>query len=407
MARRLSLKRRMSNMMKSQNAERKTQESGGNRTVGNLLLPPTTNPGFIRILMRIASRLPAKKIALRIFLPLLFCLLPFAFSRAQSGRQTAPPPRQPSVSQDPNKKPTPPPPGQETRPRRATDEDQDDKPLKLSADLVTVITSVTDAAGNQVNDLSQNDFEIYEDNAQQDVAGFYREGQVPLRLIFLFDTSSSIRHRFDFEQRAAAQFFRQVMRPGDQAAIMSVSSDPKLELQFTSDLDKLVNTLASLKPEGATALYNSLIEAARYIRPAEGRHVMVVLSDGTDTASATTLAQALTEVQKSDAVIYGVHSTGIAPSANVQDLAGEFALKAMCEDTGGRAFFPPIYEEQKKESRDLDEIYRRVAAEVRAQFVLTYYSKSGGRANTFKTIRVAVKRPGLQVRARRGYYTSK
>src|ERR1044072_2570818 len=412
MARRLSLKRPMSNMMKSQNAERKLQEPGGNRAVGNFLLPPTTNPGFIsagfiRMLMRAAALLPAKKIALRIFLPLLFCLLPFAFSQAQSGRQTAPPPKAPSVSQDPNKKPTPPAPAESPRPRRAPEEDQDDKPLKLSADLVTVITSVTDAAGNQVNDLSQNDFEIYEDNAQQDVAGFYREGQLPLRLIFLFDTSSSIRHRFDFEQRAAAQFLRQVMRPGDQAAIMSVSSDPKLELQFTSDLDKLVNTLANLKPEGATALYNSLIEAARYIRPAEGRHVMVVLSDGTDTASATTLAQALTELQKSDAIIYGVNSTGIAPSANVQDLAGEFALKAMCEDTGGRAFFPPIYEEQKKESRDLDEIYRRVAAEVRAQFVLTYYSKGGARPNTFRAIRVEAKRPGMLVRSRRGYYTSK
>ena len=115
----------------------------------------------------------------------------------------------------------------------------------------------------------------------------------------------------------------------------------------------------------------------------------------------------LTEVQKADAVIYGVHSTGIAPSANVQDLAGEFALKAMCEDTGGRAFFPPIYEEQRRESRDLDEIYRRVAAEVRAQFVLTYYPKNPPHANVFRNIRVAVKRPGVQVRARRGYYAAK
>ena len=110
--------------------------------------------------------------------------------------------------------------------------------MKLSADLVTVITSVTDAGGNQVNDLSQKDFQIFEDNQAQDVAGFYREGQMPLRLIFLFDTSSSIRHRFDFEQRAAAQFFRQVLRPGDQAAIMSVSTDPRLELSFTSDIDR-------------------------------------------------------------------------------------------------------------------------------------------------------------------------
>jgi Ca-activated chloride channel homolog len=360
--------------------------------VANLFLPPSTNRGFARML-------------LRILLPFAFCLSLFAFSSAQSGRQSQPPPRQPSTSQQ--QKPAPAPPAQDTRPRRVTEDPQDDAPIKLSADLVTVITSVTDAAGNQVNDLSQNDFEIYEDNSPQDVAGFYREGQIPLRLIFLFDTSSSIRHRFDFEQRAAAQFFRQVMRPGDHGAIMSVSTDPKLETQFTSDIDKLVNTLANLKPEGATSLYGAMIEAAKYIRPSEGRHVMVVLSDGTDTSSSATLAQALTEVQKSDAVIYAVHSTGIAPSANVQDLAGEFVLKAMCEDTGGRAFFPPIYQEQKKEVRELDEIYRRVAAEVRAQFVLTYYSKGGGRANTFKSIRVAVKRPGLQVRSRRGYYTSK
>jgi Ca-activated chloride channel family protein len=348
---------------------------------------------------------------LRILLPLAFCLLPLVFSSAQSGRQPQPPARPSSTSQHEGQKPAPAPqdprPSQDTRPRRVTDEAQDDSPIKLSADLVTVITSVTDAAGNQINDLAQNDFEIYEDNTPQDIAGFYREGQMPLRLIFLFDTSSSIRHRFDFEQRAAAQFFRQVMRPGDQGAIMSVSTDPKLESQFTSDVDKLVNTLANMKPEGATSLYNAMIEAAKYIRPAEGRHVMVVLSDGTDTSSSTTLAQALTEVQKSDAIIYAVHSTGIAPSANVQDLAGEFVLKAMCEDTGGRAFFPPIYQEQKKEIRDLDEIYKRVAAEVRAQFVLTYYSKGGGRPNTFKAVRVAVKRPGLQVRARRGYYTSK
>jgi len=333
---------------------------------------------------------------------------------AQSGRQTPAPPKPQPPSQSQGRRPASPT-AEETRPRRVTDEPQEEKPIKLKADLVTVITSVTDAAGNQVNDLTEKDFELYEDNSLQDIAGFYREGQIPLRLIFLFDTSSSIRHRFAFEQRAAAQFFRNVMRSGDQAALMSVSTESKIELQLTSDVDQLINGLAQLKPQGATALYDAMITAAKYLRPAEGRHVMVVLSDGTDTVSTSTLAQALTEAQRSDAVIYGVHSTGVAPSASVQDLAGEFVLKAMCEDTGGRAFFPPIYEDQKKETRDLDEIYKRLAAEVRAQFVLTYYSKTDatsdanprGRSGTFRAIRVEVKRPGLQVRARRGYYTAK
>jgi Ca-activated chloride channel family protein len=342
--------------------------------------------------------------ALLMVLAFAFCILPLAF--AQSGRPTppAPKPQPPAGSQ--GRRPVTPP-ADETRPRRAGEEPQEEKPIKLKADLVTVITSVTDSAGNQINELTEKDFELYEDNQLQDIAGVYREGQIPLRLIFLFDTSSSIRHRFDFEQRAAAQFFRNVMRRGDQGALMSVSTEPRIELQFTPDVDQLVNGLALLKPQGATALYDAMIAAARYLRPSEGRHVMVVLSDGTDTVSTSTLAQALIEAQKSDAVIYGVHSTGVAPSVNVQDLAGEFVLKAMCEDTGGRAFFPPIFEDQKKETRDLDEIYKRLAAEVRAQFVLTYYSKIEPRPGTFRSIRVEVKRPGLNVRARRGYYTAK
>jgi Ca-activated chloride channel family protein len=197
------------------------------------------------------------------------------------------------------------------------------------------------------------------------------------------------------------------MRPGDLAALMSVSTESKIELQFTPDVDRLVTALGQLRAQGATALYDGMISAARYLRPSEGRHVMVVLSDGSDTVSTSTLAQALAEAQRSDAVIYGVHSTGVAPSASVQDLAGEFVMKAMCEDTGGRAFFPPIYEDQKKETRDLDEIYKRLAAEVRAQFVLTYYSKAEAKPGTFRPIRVDVSRPGVQVRARRGYYTAK
>jgi Ca-activated chloride channel homolog len=323
-------------------------------------------------------------------------LLPFV--SAQSGRAT----------QQPQKSKPSSPPAQDTRPRRANESEQDDdKPLRLSADLVTAITSVTDPAGNQINNLTKDDFVIYEDNKEQEIASCYREGQMPLRLVFLFDTSTSIRSRFDFEQRAAAQFFRQLLRPGDMAAIISVSSDARLEAPFTADVSRLVNTLANLQPQGATALYNAISQAAKYLRKEDGRHVMVVLSDGTDTASGITLAQALKEVQKSDTVIYSVHSTGVAPSLNVQDLAGEFVMKAMSEDTGGRSFFPPIYDDTKKEMRDLDEIYKRVAAEVRAQYVLTYYSKNDVRTKNYRTIRIEAKRPGVQVRARNGYYTVK
>lgn len=295
---------------------------------------------------------------------------------------------------------------QETRPRRVIDA-QTERPIRLTADLVTVIASVTDEAGNRVDDLTRGDFEVYEDNRAHDIESVRREDQMPLRLVFLFDTSTSIRHRFDFEQRAAARFFRQVIRPGDQAAIISVSTDPRLEVELVPDVDLLVGTLAALKPFGATSLYRALIDGARCLSPTDGRHVMVVLSDGTDTASAVTFAQALAEVQKADAVIYGVHSTGVIPAEGVQTLTGEFVLKAMSEDTGGRAFFPPVHRSPAKEAGELDRIYTQIAAEVRAQYVLTYYSKNAEPDGRFRSIRVQVRRPGLQVRARRGYYAVK
>src|SRR5581483_5701635 len=123
---------------------------------------------------------------------LLAIFLPLAF--AQSGRQPQLSQQQPRPQQpQPPAPPKPMPKATETpdsRPRRANDEAPQDEPaLRLSANLVTVITSVTDATGNQINNLSQNDFQVFEDNQQQEIAGIYREGQMPLRLIFLFDTS--------------------------------------------------------------------------------------------------------------------------------------------------------------------------------------------------------------------------
>lgn len=204
---------------------------------------------------------------------------------------------------------------------------QDDKPIRLSADLVTVLITVTDLRGNLVTDLTKDDFEVYENDARQDIAGLYKEEEKALRLVFLFDTSTSIRSRFDFEKRAAAQFFRQVLRPNDEAAIMSVATSAKLESGFSPNLEKLVNTLDRIEVGGATALYQAADEAARYLGKTPGRHVILVLSDGVDTASGNTLAQALKEVQKSDVVAYTIHSMGVPPSANVQELEGDDLLR--------------------------------------------------------------------------------
>jgi Ca-activated chloride channel family protein len=295
----------------------------------------------------------------------------------------------------------------EVRPRRVNNDNktdpQDERPVKLSANLVTVLASVSNTAGGVVTDLSKEDFAVFEDDKRQEVSGFYREDQMPLRLVFLFDTSSSIRTRFDFERRAAGIFFKQVLRPGDQVAIFSVGSDPKLEIGLSSEPGALSSTLERLQPGGATALYGATLDAAKLLQGTIGRHVIVVLSDGEDTSSPNSLASALNAVQRSDSVIYCVHSMGVLASDNPYPLSGEAVLKSLSLETGGLAFFPPINSDRKKEVRDLDEIYRRIAADIKGQYLLTYYSNAN-HDGRFRAIRLQMSRPDLNVRARRGYY---
>ena len=283
---------------------------------------------------------------------------------------------------------------------------QEEKPVKLSANLITAVASVTNRAGDAVNDLSKEDFEIFEDGVKQEIYGLYRENQMALNLAFLFDTSTSIRTRFDFEKRAASLFFHDVLRPEDKAAVYSVSTEARLEVDFSSDVAAITATLDRMQARGATALYNAVSDAAIYLRKTPGRHVILVLSDGEDTSSTTSLQKALTEVQRSDAVIYCVNSMGVSFAADAKAMAGDTVLKSMSEDTGGLAFFPTVNVDAKKEARELDQIYSRIAADIRGQYLLTYYSKAPTRDGSFRAIKVQVNRPGVSVRSRRGYYAS-
>jgi Ca-activated chloride channel family protein len=132
--------------------------------------------------------------------------------------------------------------------------------------------------------------------------------------------------------------------------------------------------------------------------------VVVVLSDGYDTAAQKTLEESLESALRADVVIYGIAPTGGEHAPSPAARVGAAALRRLCEQTGGVAFFPPVAADAAKEAADLDVIYRRVADEIRAQYVLTYYSAAPARDGRFRSLRVEVKRPGLTVTARKGYY---
>jgi Ca-activated chloride channel family protein len=266
----------------------------------------------------------------------------------------------------------------------------------VRADYVTVLTSVNTATGLPVTDLSDEDFELYEDGQLQTISRVGRQADQPLQLALLLDISASVRNRLRFEQEAALDFFRQVLRPQDRAAFYAFNHDVYLRQDLTSSLVALEGAVRGLEARGATALYDAIFIAARRLEREPGRRVIIVVSDGQNTVSRVTRERALEAVNRTDAVVFGIcpvirteYDDFLPPPDN------EFEL--FCRQTGGRVFMVTSLAE-------LTSGFAQLEAELRAQYVLNYYSSNEARDGKFRRIEVRVKRPGVIVRARRGYY---
>lgn len=266
----------------------------------------------------------------------------------------------------------------------------------VRADYVTVLTAVQDVTGAPVGNLGDDDFEIYEDGRLQTITRVGRQEDQPLRLAMLLDVSASVRNRLKFEQDAALDFFRRVLRPEDRAAFYAFNHDVYLRQDLTGSLAALESAVRGLEARGATALYDAIFIAARRLEREPGRRVIVVVSDGQNTVSRVTRERAIEEVNRTDAVVFGVcpvirteYDDFLPPPDN------DFEL--LCRQTGGRVFMVTSLPE-------LTVGFAQLESELRAQYVLSYYSSNEARDGKFRRIEVRVKRPGVVVRARRGYY---
>ena len=272
--------------------------------------------------------------------------------------------------------------------------------LRINSNLVTVPASVIDHTGRAVTDLKLEDFELRVDGQPKPISDL-NYSDTPVRLALLFDNSSSLSAAREFEKQAAVRFFRSVMRPMDQAAIFSISTFPVLEQGLTNNVQTLVRTIERFgKPDGATALFDTIVQAASYLRPYEGRKVIVIVSDGADTISDIDFNTTLQRVQAADCQIYAVQ-TGHIENANLYDLAAERRLLEFAAQTGGAVYVP-------KGVGDLEPAFAQISADLAQQYVLSYYPADEPRDGRFHTISLRVTtRPNLRVRARKGYYATK
>jgi Ca-activated chloride channel homolog len=313
-------------------------------------------------------------------------------TRRPGETQTKPAPT-PSAAQPPKKAEAPP-------------AQEQDISIKINSSLVAVPVSVTDASGEPVRNLGAEDFQIEEEGKSQQVVALGEPGKTPVELTLLFDVSSSVYERFQFQQQAASRFLQEVLKPNDAASIFTIGLRPKLVHPRVVGVDKAIAAAMAVNPtKEATAFFDTVVEAAQYLgKTAEGgsRRVIVVISDGEDTVSENNkLPDALMEVQRADCLFYSINPSGPSIHLNKISIKGHDGMVSLASTTGGAAFLPDG-------AAALDKVFRQIAAELQAQYLLGYYAPDERADGAFRRITVRVpKRPDLRVRARKGYYAPK
>jgi Ca-activated chloride channel homolog len=358
-------------------------------------------------------------VSLALFLAVVtFVFTPLRTVFSQSGRGQQPEPKK----QTPDK-PKPPGPLPKIRepenPPRQRDKGgkESEETIRINSDLVNVVVTVAGRPSSASLDLKPEDFEILEDGAPQEISNFSRNADQPLKLVMLFDTSLSVAQALNFERLAASRFFGRVIHPQDRAAVFSVSTDVVVLQEFTTKVPLLVDAIRQLRALGATSLYDGVYLAADYVEKAQGRRVIVIVSDGGDTTSNKSLLEALAQAQESDAVIFAVFTGNPWPSQNLRDLAAERALETLTGETGGEVLKPKLplgkngsrYGEETDDLslKELDQAFDNLAQQLRTQYVLGFYSTNEKRDGSFRRLSVRIKKPGYTARARTGYYAPK
>jgi len=276
--------------------------------------------------------------------------------------------------------------------------------LKVETRLVNLSVNVVDKTGAPVGGLQQGDFEIVEDGKVQKIAYFEKESVTPLSIVLAIDGSESVLRNESLEKQAAKRFVNALLREQDELDLMDFSDTVREIVPFTNQKKKIESGLNQLQRGAETALFDAVYLASERLSQtrtdAGRRRVLVLITDGADTAKRSRYAQALEEAQRAGAMIYSIIIVPIWADAG-RNTGGEHALVQMSNDTGGKYF----YVEDKK---DLEPAFARVSEDLRTQYVLGYYAPQRGADNSFRSVKVRMKDPELRdkydLRHRSGYY---
>jgi len=298
--------------------------------------------------------------------------------------------------------------------------------LKLNVNLVDVVFTVKDKAGSLVPHLTRNDCTVSEDKVPQTLKSFVEEAHLPLTLGIVLDTSASQARVLLLEQDAGSQFLERVLKPKDEAFVISVDVDVNLLQDLTNSPRQLsralykaeINTAGGngatgipgagggtiptpVGPRG-TLLYDAVYLAAREKMNQEtGRKAMILLTDGQDQGSRVKINEAIAAAQKSNVAVYVILIADVR--GYLEQGMGYFGyspMKKMTEETGGRLI------DVGNNGKKLDAAFEQIEDELRTQYVATYTPTNTKMDGTFRKLSVECHGDGMKVQVRKGYYAA-
>jgi Ca-activated chloride channel family protein len=281
--------------------------------------------------------------------------------------------------------------------------DDVDAPVRIKTDLVTLTLTVTDLYGRYVSGLNKNAFTILDNNQEQDIT-FFSDSDAPVSIGILFDVSGSMGGDKIAKARTALSKFIMTSHPSDEYFLIAFNSRAQLLLDRTRDGEAVLQKLSLVEPSKNTALYDAVyLGVDRVSRGSHQKRALLIISDGQDNSSRYNFGEVRRLLKESDVVAYAVGIMNGSDTANALGMQGQAFLDEITSITGGKSFYPQT-------DVEMDEIFERIALELRHQYSLGYTPKDFQPDGKWRKVKVKVKPPRglprLTVRGRDGYYAT-
>src|SRR3981189_1620096 len=262
--------------------------------------------------------------------------------------------------------------------------------------LVVIHASVSDSRGKLLSTLDRDAFRVFENGAPQEIR-LFRHEDIPVSLGIVIDGSGSMLQKLPRVEAAALALVHE-SNPRDEVFVVNFNDQAFLDVPFTSDIQKMEQGLDRIDARGGTAMRDAIKMALDYgkVAATKEKRVLLVITDGNDNASRSSLDRVVRQAQESESVIYAIGLLSQEKRAAAAE--ANHALKEVTSATGGLVFYP----------KDVGEVQRlavEIAHDIRSQYLITYSPRVQALDGSYRQITLAVTAPGNPVaRTRNGYY---